>query len=159
MSKRRFQLVRNAVPVSPGTARELLLYTEWSGDRPGKTLRCPTCNRTRNPSLPNDGHELPDADGVGGCLQRRIIDEPAGGAVVFKRHSEAFPDATGCDTCQLFETCSIRKDYDFALIRFGPLYVGINDLIVSAGDSLPKRLLVSHALLAEVCDLWDVRTE
>ncbi len=151
--------IKRPPSVDPGTARELLKSREWSGDRLGETLVCPTCGRVRDRSKANDGHQLPDADGEGGCLQKRIIDEPAAGAVVFKRHSQAFPDAIGCDTCQLHATCSIRTSYDGALREFGPLYVGVVDLEVSTGDPLRKKLLVAHALLAEVCGLWVERTE
>ena len=141
-------------PVAPGTARDLLLRTQWSGDRVGETLVCPTCGRERNDTALNGGHELPDAEGNGGCDQKRIIDAPPGGGVDFSRSSEAFPDTTGCDTCQLFETCSIRKGLDRQLLDFGELYFGITGLQANPGAPVRQKLMIAHALVAEVCEKW-----
>ena len=141
-------------PLAPGTARDLLLKIQSSGDRPKGTLTCPTCARRVDASLPNGGHELPDAEGNGGCEQKRIIDAPAGGCVDFSRSSKAFPDEIGCDTCQLFDTCSIRKGMDRQLLEFGETYFGITGLQANPGAPVAQKLMIAHALVAEVCDRW-----
>jgi len=150
---------QRTAPVVPGVARDHMRQIEWSGDRPKGTLTCPTCARKFDASAANEGHELPDGDGEGGCDQKRIIDAPAGGGVDFDRRSEAFPEAIGCDTCQLFDTCSIRAGLDDQLVRFGETYFGITDLKIIPGATIATKLMVTHALVAEVCGRWAERTE
>ena len=155
---RRLNLKRKITsPVVPGVARDHMKKIEWSGDRSGGTLTCPTCGRAFDSSAPNEGHELPGADGTGGCDQKRIIDAPAGGGVNFDRHSEAFPEAIGCDTCQLFDTCSIRLGLDKQIVNFGHTYFGITDLEIPPGATIATKLMVSHALVAEACGKFKER--
>ena len=144
------QQERSAVP--PMDALELLRIGQWSGDGLGGRKICWRCGRPQDLTAVNDGHALT-------CELKARLNAPAGGTVKLNRSAAAFPDATGCDTCALVPHCKRIAPLDKALVDHGQQYHGFVEGVVPANATAARKLMVSHALVAQECDAWVERTE